>query len=211
MSLIDEHKRRLRMPLRWFFVAVAIVVLSISHLATSLRLRKSEETVWSMRQEFGYLYNVDEEKVNVISVPTLEQMSWRWRVYIPKGKTYRLYFRLTGIPETGLPTPFQVPDKGIALERDGEMLISVKVVRMPEDENVRGLSATWSDRKTSYFGSSDEEVWHATANVIPNELGVGASVTVDVDEPVVLMRRINTFRERDVYPAKGIMIWLDTK
>jgi hypothetical protein len=54
-------------------------------------------------------------------------------------------------------------------------------------------------------------VWHATANTIPNELGVGEKVTLNADEPVVLMKRINTFTERETYPAKGIMIWLDTK
>lgn len=202
---------RMRVPLGWLFVDVALVVLSISHLVTSIRLQRSEETVRSMRREYGYLYDINEEKVNVISVPTLEQETWRWRVYIPKGKKYRLYFRLNGIPETGLPTPFQIPDKGVPLERDGEMLLSVKVVRMPQDESVRGLSATWLDRETSHFESSNDEVWHATANTIPNELGVGAKVTLSADEPVVLMRRINTVAGRETYPAKGVMIWLDTK
>ncbi|MDZ4779158.1 MAG: hypothetical protein SGJ19_02785 [Planctomycetia bacterium] len=82
---------RFRFSLRRFFVLLTLVVLAVSHLRTSYQFYLAEQELAKLRRETGYLQVGDPAAIHVVAVPFLDFETWRWRVYVPEGTTYRLY------------------------------------------------------------------------------------------------------------------------
>ena len=41
----------------------------------------------SLRRETGYLKITDENKIHAIGLPSLDNLTWRWRIYIPRKRS----------------------------------------------------------------------------------------------------------------------------
>jgi hypothetical protein len=102
----------------WFKFSLATLMLGgvlvavvISHLVTSVSLKQTqarlvaeEQQVATLRDELGYFEVKDRSLINVRSVPTLEENTWKWRLYLPDqppGRRYRVVFATQRIPAQG--------------------------------------------------------------------------------------------------------------
>src|SRR5579862_9062536 len=84
----------------------AVIIVYLSHdraraLKEELDTFKAENK--KLRDELGELTIVDAAKVNVIAVPTIDEHTWRWRIYLPIGHFVIRYSEFD-IPESGFPT-----------------------------------------------------------------------------------------------------------
>ncbi len=68
---------------------------------TSYRLKQLHEENVVLRKETGRLAVKDPSKLNIIAVPTYEDLTWRWRVYVPQGKGEQICLSSYQIPLTG--------------------------------------------------------------------------------------------------------------
>src|SRR5688500_3942876 len=82
---------RLRFTLRAFLLVSAFGALVLSHVITSQRLRRTEDELIELRKEAGYLTIDDDARIHAVRLPTLEALEWRWRLYLPPGRSYGLY------------------------------------------------------------------------------------------------------------------------
>ncbi|MEX2142148.1 MAG: hypothetical protein WD894_22970 [Pirellulales bacterium] len=115
----DRRRWRFGFSLSTFLLCVTVTVLVFSHWTTSLNLRNAQQALSSLRREHGYLHNIDPSGVTVISVPSIESKTWRWRVFIPAGSIYRFTVATERIPTNGFPDY----EDGAITVRPGESLL----------------------------------------------------------------------------------------
>jgi hypothetical protein len=56
-----------------------------------------------LRQEAGYLDVEDEAKIDAMLVSSAEDLTWKWKLHLPKGKLYRLNIAKAAIDDSGYP------------------------------------------------------------------------------------------------------------
>jgi hypothetical protein len=78
--------RRLRFSLRAFLAAVGVVCLVVSNTIAVRELSELRRENRRLRDELGYLTIDDPLQVHVAAARSLEELQWRWRVYVPPGK-----------------------------------------------------------------------------------------------------------------------------
>src|SRR5678816_3137100 len=83
--------------LRTMLLVGTVIVLAVSHLVTTRRLKVATEEVHKLRQEVGYLDVADPSRVHAVQVPTLETMTWKWKLHLPPGRQCWLYTSITDI------------------------------------------------------------------------------------------------------------------
>jgi hypothetical protein len=84
-----------RLPPRFSLLNLLLLTaLVATSLTTALLWREVgplRAEVYNLRQETGQLTVVDPTKIYVTAIQTLDEDTWRWRVYLPKGVDYDLH------------------------------------------------------------------------------------------------------------------------
>ncbi len=92
-------------------LTIAAIVVTVWQLYAELGPLRGE--VKRLRNEVGELSVDDKTKLHAIRVPTDAESTWKWRVWIPKGRATVAHFHWGDISLTGLPnTPYAVVSLG---------------------------------------------------------------------------------------------------
>jgi hypothetical protein len=79
-------------------VGMAMVIAQLWHEVGPLR-----KEVRALRNEVGRLSIDDPTKVHAIEVRTNEQLSWKWRVWVPENAKVSFHTKWGNVPRTGVP------------------------------------------------------------------------------------------------------------
>lgn len=199
---------RLRFSLRAFLLLLFILSLLGSNFFTAWQLRQLRQENAGMRKELGRLVITDPNRIHIVAVPTYEDLLWRWRIYVPAGKTLRLYESSYDIPETGF--PLSSVSSGL---HEGEYLLTAAVRR---DRHGKWQVTVAGPRSSSSTGFSDEHATWLTdsAGWSVEQAGNGEAQVFNIDEPIVLLRLRCMKKQRDgsssttPEPADGVMVWI---
>jgi hypothetical protein len=104
--------RRWRYSLRTAIVAIAFLLVVLSHLKVTFDLRSARTTIArqtkelaELRNELGVFKISDRSKPHVLSVRTLEPNAFRFRVYLPpRRKDYEICCSVGDIQASGVPS-----------------------------------------------------------------------------------------------------------
>ena len=202
-----------------FFVAIAcLVLLGLSYLELSaLRGENSR-----MRAELGILTVTDPHKLYALGVRTTEDTHWIWRVYIPEGKPYDLFFSIGMIPLQTLPAdlthaagkicklpPGQHAVRAALRKESGgeyELFISLDDDQM---EFHYGLQVAINQVHVQFAGGYPGDLEGAILGCNRNEyVGFDKQVSLDpLEGPLVLLRR-TCGKTPQSDPAPGTLIWI---
>ncbi len=133
-NVTDNEQPRLRaryarFSIRGLFLTLCIVILSASHLLTSLQLRTARQELNSLRNDAGWLEVADPKSINVIAIPSYEHLTFRWRVHLPAGGAFKLMAAEDGI-RVGLPAQRADASSVAQLKGAGrEFIIAVAIHR----------------------------------------------------------------------------------
>jgi hypothetical protein len=157
-----------------------------------------------LRDEVGELAVDDPAKIHAIQVRQPDSLTWRWRLWIPEGRTYALRSVGGKIPAKGYPEL-----GGTLFVRDpGEMSVEYRITKDPRSDTWRGAMSV----KGGSIGS-DEHAWVTWSNRTGTGVGVGTSTrSFEPGATVVLTRqRFGQGDSSDDIPdrAPGFMIWLE--
>ena len=130
---------RWKFSLRTMLLVGTVIVLAVSHLVTTRRLKVTTDEVQKLRQEVGYLDVADPRRIHAVQVPTLETMTWKWKPHLPPGRQYWLHTSTVDIPATGL------PDSGQWRLSSSEETITLTVALRKDHLNQWQLVATLRD------------------------------------------------------------------
>jgi hypothetical protein len=163
------------------------------------------EEVRRLRDEVGELAIDDATKIHAIETRQPDELTWRWRLWIPEGRTYVI--RSTGgeIPKVGFPQL----GGSMWVREPGEIWIEYRITKDPHSGTWRGSI----HRKEGSVGS-DEQPWVDWGNRSGTGEGVGTSTrSYAPDETVVITRQRfgqSVPSSEDIPdPAPGFMIWLE--
>ncbi len=201
--------RRFQFSLRKLLLVIAAGLVVVSHVFTSLKLRKAEQELHDLRIEQGILVVEDASKIQVVRVDLQQPMTWRWRVYLPPGRSYVVGQQTSGI----LPDGFPPLGSSIGGLRPGENTVTAKVQRNERSE--------WA----LLVYVNDTVMMKADVPNAPNrwpERSSGArsrfavSESFDPSQPTELLRyRASVAGAPGITPepppggADGVLIWLD--
>ena len=104
--------RRLQFSLRFALVVVLAFGVALSvwlskHEADKNQLLQAENASLraEIRAQLGELEIDDSnrDKLQAIAIPTLDPMTWKWRLYVPAGQTFWINFIIVGVSDTNIP------------------------------------------------------------------------------------------------------------
>ena len=95
---------RWKFSLRTMLLVGTVIVLAVSHLVTTRRLKVATDELQKLRQEAGYLDVADPSRIHAVQVPTLETMTWKWKLHLPPSRQYWLHTSTVDILPPVCPT-----------------------------------------------------------------------------------------------------------
>ena len=211
---------RIRFSLKSLLLFLLTATLAASNLFTSHRLKRVNDENVRLRHELGYLTIEDPSKLNVVALPAYEELTWRWRVYVPEGSKLVLKEATRNIPEFGIPAEWDArillsPGEYLATaavrrDRLGKWQLRLSAGGSSTRTPIREASSWWLDQKTgiSSIGAGDA----ATEAKRPDKpLRLLRVIAIPQGKPVV----VNIGDDFAPFPGKpnrvgdGLMIWID--
>jgi hypothetical protein len=223
MSLI----RDVRYPLSILFVVVTFVGLGVGVWSANHKLRQAHldnarlrYELSELRRETGYLEVTDPQTLHVISLPCLEELTWRWRIHVPDNHL-ELYWGFNGIAGEGIEA--QYTKLGCQLQQ-GEQVLTCAIRRDTLDIDTE---QGWQLVCQSSLGQMTTRVdlprgcqpWFTNSQSVGFAVsGVGLEpVASDPAEPLVLLRQRRVDfgekvhqvkREPSAKKREGLLLWI---
>ena len=200
---------RFRFSLRAFLLLLFIASLIGSNLFTSWQLRHLRQENAEMRKELGRLVVADPTKVNLVALPSYEEMLWRWRIYVPKGRALQICTATQDIPDQGFPNHV-----GATSLQEGEYVLTVAIRKNRLQQWT--LTVANPNSSAGFTISDDYAQWLAdNPGWSSSQAGSGGTETTAVEEPFTLLR----VRAMEPLPGggsassqkpvgEGVMIWI---
>ncbi|HEV3341921.1 MAG TPA: hypothetical protein VG125_16255 [Pirellulales bacterium] len=201
---------RLRFSLRTFLLLLFVASLIGSNLFTAWQLDQARQENVEMRKQLGRLVVTDASKINLVAVPTYEDMMWRWRVYVPKGLPLYVCGSTREITGTGFPANHSASNLP-----EGEYLLTAAIRR---DRHGKWQLTLAHRQGSSSFGISDEDAgWLVDSpGWSTSQAGVSGTEVFDPSAPLELLR----IRTMEKLPGggstssssptgPGVMLWVD--
>jgi hypothetical protein len=187
-------------------VGMAIVIAQLWHEVGPLR-----KEVRALRNEVGRLSIDDRTKIHAMSVHTDEELTWKWRIWIPEGKTVTTHLQWGQVPRTGVP---QRPKSSLTFG-SGEGTLTLKVRRAASGKKWFANLATSLGGSVGIDITADQEyfLWDQWTGASD---GVGASVAFEPDQKTIVLIRNRVAKVNNSSlinkidgPTAGFIIWLD--
>jgi hypothetical protein len=202
---IQRPPRRPRFSLLTSLLVMTIVGLAIGVWQLWREIAPLRADLRRLRDEVGALSIDDRTKPCAIRVRANDEFTWKWRLWIPEGRSYILKYASEQIPQNGFPKGHGT----ITLSEPGETWIEYRIAPDPR-------SGLWMDKLLTpgvSVGSSSQDwvKWSKRTGT-----GAGVSESTKVFEPgdkIVLARErvsqraTNSSKIED--PSAGFMIWLE--
>lgn len=215
------RKRRMRFSLLALILVTALFCIVLSHVLTSRELYHVRQEAKRLRDELGYLTIADESKLHAIAIAAEEgyfSKRWRWRIYFPAGREYRVCHKFVDLPTDG------IPDDNYEFFSDvaGEMTLAASAVREPDGSwrlvlHYNSPGGPYSQTRSQVIAG---DAWlREDASMSWNQAGAETTDSVEPGEPMVLlrMRRVQSVtlpggaqrQMVDANPTDGLMLWIE--
>jgi hypothetical protein len=202
---VTNRSRRPRISLLSAFLLMTIVGMAIVIAQLWREVGPLREEVHRLRNETGVLVVDDPTKIHAFQVKTRDELTWKWRMWIPAGRSYVIRSFADGIPKDGFPTS----GGSLFIHEPGEYVVGYEIDRDRTDGKWYGkatLAGTGSAGK-------DHQPWvewktrTSTGGGVPNIVR-----TFEPGHRVELIRhRVSQVSDSTKIedPSAGFMIWLE--
>jgi hypothetical protein len=203
-----SRRRRFQYSVRTLSIATILVLLAISHLATSFQLWKLRRDMQRMRGEVGLLDIGDRTKVHAVAIRDGRLNTWRWRVYVPPNKRIALCYSIG----ESKPDHFPRSRGGMNLEA-GDHIVAASLFKNAQDQWRLAVGAPGAMEMG--FGGDHVLATPLGASIWAHSVS-GKTVAMTDGEPLVLVRLVAKRMPPGVAPTwgrkesgDGFQIWLD--
>ena len=157
-----------------------------------------------LRRAMGILAVEDRSRIHVLPVDVQEPLTWRYRLYLPEDREYRIYEVTHNIPQEGFP-----PEDGASYSsiRSGETTITLKVQKDPKGH---WIASVYTDSGSASFGIPLAHAQWLEKPTQRNFFGPKAE-NFAADERIVLMRLRATSTVPRPATTPGVMFWIAPK
>jgi hypothetical protein len=206
----NDTRWRPRLSLRTALLLTTIVALSILVIRLWQEVGPLRTEVRRLRDLTGVLSIEDPAKVYAIQVQTLDDLTWKWRVWVPAGRRIFAKSCWGNVPRDSFPHP-----DGIIQLREGDNWVTLSARKDPGDGSWKGVMATEGAKASSPIGQP--QTWLDKVSRGAGTYGVGMSTAVWLDEakPLLLLN-YRVLPDSSSGAAKsgdelrpGFVIWLE--
>jgi hypothetical protein len=196
---------RPRFSLRTVVLLMGIAALLLVVWRQYVELGPLREENRRLRAELGALDVQDKSRLHAVQAPQPDEHTWKWRVWIPPGKHYRVAIAGAEISEEGFPK-----NSGrIELVGEGEEFLTYRIVRDPRTNSWQG-TLTFADASIGAYPSH----WVEWSNISKSTKSVGnVTAIAEPGEPLMLIRcRVAEAITGNSFPSEptdGFMIWIE--
>lgn len=203
----------LRFSLKTLFLVLLFGSLAASNIFTSYRWKQAREENTALRKEVGYLVVDDPDKISLVAVPTLDELTWRWRIHVPDGS--RPQVRISGqqIPvnefstsysATTAPSGDYVLTAAVRRNRFDEWTLTVSFGSGSSTTSIDQRFAGWLEKQKGASGWSSSQAGTSGAEVhAPDEKFTLLRVRAMVPSAD------GTSASTTDQPSDGILIWVE--
>jgi hypothetical protein len=92
------------MSLLTAMLLITITGMAIRIVQLRLEVDPLRRDLRVLRKSLGQLSIDDESKLHALAVPTLQDLTWSWRVWIPEGRQITLHYQWGNVPRKGVPS-----------------------------------------------------------------------------------------------------------
>lgn len=217
--------KTVRYPLASLFAIVTFVGLGVGVWSANLKLRqvhldnaRLRYELSELRRETGYLEVSDPQTLHVVALPCVEDLTWRWRIYVPNNHL-ELHWGFDGIAGEGIEA--QYTKLGCRLQR-GEQVLTCAIRRDAKDgeQGWQLICQSSLGHATTRLDLPDGcQPWFTSQQGVAFAVsGVGLEPEASSPwEPLVLLRqrRFNfgekvhqVKRETSVKKREGLLLWI---
>jgi hypothetical protein len=195
-------KLRFRFGIFDMFMLVTLAIVFASHIVTSRELRQIKVERRRIREEIGYLNVDDKSKAYIRPVPSTDPLTWKTRIYLPKG-SYRVCVAFEWL-EDGFPKPLRLPR---SIGGGEEFILTAGLHR--SDDGVWSLSV-WNPDVGSRYVDKEGRDWlgDLQSTYFPSRQGAYSSKERIPLVRQKVRRQRPPSREADG-AIKGLMIWIE--
>lgn len=206
MSNAQAPSRRPRFSLQTVALLTAIIGLAITVTMMQRDLGPLREENRRLRDEVGELSISDVSRLHAIRAPSQDNLTWKWRLWLPMGHNYAVRIAEGPIPVEGFPKPHG----SIFVEGKGEELwVQYRISQSHSGHWLGSLSSAGG----SVGGLRHDWVdWPAKVTAmggVANTTKAGSA-----DQPLTLMRYRTAQKDSssDIPdPADGFLVWVEAR
>ena len=209
---------RLQYSLSTLLLVVTIVCMTFSLFFMYRELRQVRLENQNYRDQFGFLTISDPNKLHSILIPSNENDSWRWRVYLPPGRSWKLRYIVNDVPpgdtfpsqhhysEMGIPPGEQTVFAGVTHDLSGKRVFQVAIAnKVAMRTDLEGKNGSWLD------DGSGGLTWQT--------VGTSSTYSCASDVPLTLLRLRHQKQVAGVsttylpnspsVPTDGFLVWIE--
>jgi hypothetical protein len=208
-TLESAPTTRRRWRPRYSLLTLLLVVLTASAILVSILADAEKKNLQAqhdrLKSKLGVLKITDPAKPHAIvsGRSYVSEAAWRWRVYLPEGKTWRFVYFLENIPENGYPAERGM-NLGWVMKGDDPEFVLEAAFTKRQDQDRWSLFVSHRAME-GWYRISDEADQRFKKNDPPKisfPNGHGETVTVDADGKLLLLK------ERDS-EGNGVLLFIE--
>ena len=213
---MTEFPRMTKFSIKGLLVFLTFIALGIALVLTQRELREKTTQLDSLLQESRYLKIVDDKMIHATNLPGFGQKSWRWRVYLPPDRQFRIRVAYDNVPANGIPD--NSPDRMICELPAGESILTSNIVK----ENEKWFLALHSESNGVQNFDFTNDIKGTNTNWLSKRGGCSLHVAGDSltevessNEPFVLLSLRNGLSPApgvtamNPNPTDGVVVWIE--
>jgi hypothetical protein len=222
-EVVPKDRRKFQFSIRSMLLFTLIVALVITSVHMYRRMSEVEQELVKLRTLAGYMKIEDETLFQALALQCEEPLTWKWRVFMPKGSKYSWHLNSGDFPESGVLNGGVSSVEQTPRPAGVESIITVSIRKDPEPKNKR-WDFVLSSRSTE--GDKKESMTTSIPDVVMDKiLQSGCSETYSVGDLkpetskrgeliILLKRRIGEQSSPNSWttsskPQPGFAVWLN--
>ena len=224
-----SNRGRFRFSIRSILLAITFLGLLLAVAQLWREVGPLREEVRRLRVETGQLTVDDPKRIHGFQIPTHENDTWRWRIYLPPGKGYTLYAYSGTIPATEERDQawfdrIRATTNGTSSfspSKFGEVTIDCRLAKLDGKWSLHLFTTSHDDRGGTITAPSGSTISQPTGDRLSKFGRISASsfqeskqADLSQNEPILVLHLIppNTTLNAAGIPksaAEGVVVWME--
>jgi hypothetical protein len=224
-NVFPYNRSKFQFSIRSLLLFVLTVALALTSVLMYRRMSEAERELVKLRSLTGYFKIEDPTLFQSLALECEEPLTWKWRVFLPKGSQYSWHLNYGDLPEIGTSIGSGVSSLESMPRSEGvEAIVTVSLQKDPEpDKNRWGFSLSCreidSGARKNITGSVPDEVMEKIFQCpmkTTQTLGLLKPETRKPDESIIFLKyRIGeqsspgSWSSITKNPQPGIVVWIE--
>ena len=197
------------MSLGTLLLLVTVLALAFSHLITSRQLSAARKELVNYRYQYGVLRVGDPARPHVLRYADIEN-PWKWHVYVPKDKSYKLMCGVGAVPSVGVPKVSGLQHvQETWIQGDGKQTtIFVSLANLEPDKLKLSIGGEDAQTLSQIIPRTDV---YRKSNFNQFSVGYREPFVAEVDAPFVIFYQTERSMKQSAAPdamSNGVVVWM---